>query len=58
VGEREENDWKIHNIFRVWNKLRDLPIYREKSQLICEKLWEQVIHILNLEKKYLNFNTK
>ena len=44
--------------FGVWNKLRNLPINRGKSQLICEKHWEQVIHILNLGQKYLKFSTK
>ena len=34
--------------FGVSNALFELSIYRESSQLISEKLWEQVIHILDL----------
>jgi len=40
--------------FGVQNALCELSIYIENSQLIVEKLWEQVIHILNLVQKYLN----
>jgi len=48
-GERERKSIGSFTIFfGVWNELNDLPIYRKKSQLICEKLWEQVIHILDL----------
>ena len=36
--------------FGVRNALCELSIYRENSQLISEKLWEQVIHILYLVK--------
>jgi len=39
--------------FSVQNALCELCIYRENSQLIIEKLWEQVIHILDLVQKYL-----
>ena len=31
-------------LFGVWNALCELSIYRKNSQLISEKLWEQVIH--------------
>ncbi|KEH19515.1 hypothetical protein MTR_8g461970 [Medicago truncatula] len=37
--------------FGVQNALCELSIYRETSQLIGEKLWEQVIHLV---QKYLN----
>ena len=40
--------------FGVQNALCELSIYRENSQLISEKLWEQVIHILDIVQKYLN----
>jgi len=40
--------------FGVQNALYELSIYRENSQLIIEKLWEQVIHILDLVQKSLN----
>jgi len=36
--EREENDSKLIILFGVWNELCELTIYRENSQLICEKL--------------------
>jgi len=44
--------------FRVWNALCELSIYRESSQLISEKLWEQVILILDLVQKYIILSTK
>jgi len=44
--------------FDVWNALCELSIYRESSQLISEKLWEQVILILDLVQKYLNLSIK
>jgi len=34
--------------FGVLNALYELSIYRESSQLISEKFWEQVIHILDI----------
>jgi len=37
--------------FGLWNGLCELSIYRENSQLKSEKLWEQVI---NLVQKYLD----
>ena len=42
--------------FGVWNAV--LSIYRESSQLISEKLWEQVIFILDLVQKYLKLSIK
>ena len=45
-GRREEKNSRQLNeiLFGVWNALCELSIYRENSQLISEKLWEQVIH--------------
>ena len=37
--------------FGVRNVLGELSIYRENSQLKSEKLWEQVIHLV---QKYFN----
>jgi len=45
-------------IFGVLNALCELSIYRESSQLISKKLWEQVIHILDLVQKYLKLSIK
>jgi hypothetical protein len=57
--EREENDSKFQNTFQcVECNICELSIYRKNSQLIYEKLWEQVIHILDLVQKYLKFSTK
>ena len=48
--------------FGVGNALGELSIYRENSQLKSEKLWEQVIHILqkysNCVPKYIILSTK
>ena len=44
--------------FGVQNALCDLSIYRESSQLISEKLWEQVILILDIVQKYLKLSLK
>ena len=44
--------------FGVWNALCELSIYRESSQQISEKLWEQVILILELVQKYLKLSIK
>ena len=41
----------------MWNELCELSIYRENLELMCEKLWEQVIHILDLAQKYLKLST-
>ena len=40
--------------FGVLNALCELSIYRESSQLISEKLWEQVILILDLVQNISN----
>ena len=40
--------------FGVRVALCEFSIYKENSQLISERLWEQVIHILDLVQKYLN----
>ena len=45
--EREKRERVPNNsmkLFGVWNVLCELSIYRKNSQLISEKLWEQVIH--------------
>ena len=45
--EREKRERVPDNsmkLFGVWNALCELSIYRKNSQLISEKLWEQVIH--------------
>ena len=48
--------------FGVRNALGELSIYRENSQLKSEKLWEQVIHLvqkyLNCVPKYIILSTK
>ena len=44
--------------FDVWNALCELFIYRESSQLISGKLWEQVILILDLVQKISQLSTK
>ena len=44
--------------FGVSDALCELSIYRESSQLISKKLWEQVIHILDLVQKYLKLSIK
>jgi len=44
--------------FGVLNAPCELSIYRESSQLISEKLWEQVIHILDLVQNYLKLSIK
>ena len=56
--EREEKDSKFQNTFLcVEFNICELSIYRKNSQLIYEKLWEQVIHTLDLVQKYLKFST-
>jgi len=48
--------------FGVWNVLGKLSIYRENSQLKSEKLWEQVIHLIqkypNCVPNYIRLSTK
>lgn len=48
--------------FSVLNALCEPSIYRETSQLIGEKLWEQVIHLVqkyaNCLPKYIILSTK
>jgi len=48
--------------FGVLNALCELSIYRENSQLKSEKLWEQVIHLVqknpNCVQKYIILSTK
>jgi hypothetical protein len=50
-GGRIEEKHRKHQllIFGVWNALCELSIYRENSQLIIEKLWEQVIHYFDVK---------
>ena len=58
-GRREEKTQKTSTMnFGVLNALCELSIYRESSQLISEKLWEQVILILDLVQKYLKLSIK
>jgi len=44
--------------FGVRIALCEFSIYRENSQLISERLWEQVIHILDLVQKKSQLNDK
>jgi len=37
--------------FQCGNELCELSMYRENSQQICEKLLEQIIHILDMIHK-------
>jgi len=49
-GGREEKHRKYQLwIFGVWNALYEFYIYRENSQIISEKLWEQVIHYFDIK---------
>jgi len=60
-GEERKRSRQLNRTFDVWNALYELSIYREKSQLISEKLWEQVIqviHILDLRQKISQSSTK
>jgi hypothetical protein len=57
-GERIK-DSKFHNTFLcVECNICELSIYRKNSQLIYEKLWDQVTHKLDLVQKYLKFSPK
>ena len=61
-GEEKKSTGSINCEFPVWNALGELSIYRENSQLKSEKLWEQVIHLvqkyLNCVPKYIILSTK
>ena len=41
--KREKRRKRFEVFFGVWNEQCELSIYRENSQLLYEKLWEQVI---------------
>ena len=51
LGRKRDKSKIIHDnsieFFDVWNEVCELSIYREYSQLIYDKLREQVIHILD-----------
>ena len=58
TSRRREKRGKTHEAstvnFDVLNALCELSIYRESLQLISEKLWEQVILILDLVQNISN----
>jgi hypothetical protein len=57
--ERRRKRFEVsEDFFGVWNQLCEISIYRENSQLICEKLYEQIIHILDLVQKFLKLSNK
>ena len=59
--EKEKRERVFDNsmkLFGAWNALCEFSIYRENSQLISEKLWKQVIHILDLVQKNISIESQ
>jgi hypothetical protein len=57
--EKRRKRFEVSEVFfGVWNEQCELSIYRENSQLIYEKLWEQITHILDLVQKNLKLSTE
>jgi len=56
--EGERRKWFEVSEYSVYGMNYVSSIYWDHSQLISEKLWEQVIHILDLVQKYLKLSTK
>jgi hypothetical protein len=57
--EKRRKRFEVSEVFfGVWNEQCELSIYRENLQLIYEKLWEQITHILDLVQKNLKLSTE